>query len=232
MVIDTSALIAILFAEPGRDRLLDALSGDPVRLISAVNALETAVVVEARKGEAGGREYDLLLHRAKIDVVPFTQEHAEEARIAWRAYGKGNHPASLNFCDCCAYALAKISGEPLLFKGADFQKTDVVSALRIEVSMPAFPITLRKTYFTQGFFNVSVDYDRYLGPHNSSVEIWFENVRLMTNGVINRTAQRNGAPRIMGHTALRDCFQSRCRVGDTLDVVIESPQRIRIGKRA
>jgi ribonuclease VapC len=128
MVIDTSALIAILLREAERDRFIDAIAADPVRVISAVNGLETALVIEARKGDAGGREYDLLLHRARIDVVPFTQEHLELARSAWRKYGKGKHPASLNFCDCCAYALSKASGEPLLFKGADFRQTDATPA--------------------------------------------------------------------------------------------------------
>lgn len=87
------------------------------------------MVIEARNREPGGRELDLFLHRARIDVVAFTPDHAEAARIAWRRYGKGNHAAALNFCDCCSYALSKISGEPLLFKGDDFAKTDVVSAL-------------------------------------------------------------------------------------------------------
>lgn len=232
MVIDTSALIAILFGEADRDRLLDAISADPVRLISAINALETAVVVEARKREQGGREFDLLLHKAKIDIVSFTQEHVEEARIAWRAYGKGNHPAGLNLCDCCAYALAKISGEPLLFKGVDFRKTDAIPVLKVEAPMPTLELTLHKAYYSQGLFNVPVDFDRYFGPHNSPVEIWFESEQSPIPGIVNRTAQRNGAPRIMGHTALKNYFQSRCNVGDVLDVVIESPQRIRIRRRA
>ncbi len=130
MVIDTSALVAILLKEADRDRFIDAISSDPVRLISAVNALEAALVIEARKHEQGGRELDLLLHRARIEVVPFTTEHLEEARSAWRSYGKGNHAAGLNFCDCCAYALSKVSREPLLFKGADFQQTEIVPAMR------------------------------------------------------------------------------------------------------
>jgi ribonuclease VapC len=129
MVLDTSALLAILRKEHDRELFIAALDADSIRLISAVNALETAVVVEARKREAGGRELDLLLHRAAIGIVPFTGDHMEAARSAWRKYGKGNHPAALNFCDCCAYALAKLSGEPLLFKGFDFSKTDVPAAL-------------------------------------------------------------------------------------------------------
>ena len=83
------------------------------------------MVVEARKGDSGGRELDLLLHRAEIEIVTFTADHFEMARHAWRKFGKGNHPAGLNFCDCCSYAISKISGEPLLFKGNDFSRTDV-----------------------------------------------------------------------------------------------------------
>ncbi len=129
MVIDTSAVLTILLKEPERERFIDAMDADPVRLMSAVNALEAAIVIEARKREPGGREFDLLLHRARIDVLPFTGEHMEAARSAWRKYGRGNHAANLNICDCCAYALSRISGEPLLFKGADFTATDMVPAL-------------------------------------------------------------------------------------------------------
>jgi len=93
--------------------------------------LETGIVVEARKGEAGGRELDLLLHRAQIEIVAMTADQAELARTAWRKYGRGNHPAGLNIGDCCAYALAKYSGESLLFKGNDFSQTDIRSAVAI-----------------------------------------------------------------------------------------------------
>lgn len=130
MVIDTSAIAAILLKEADRDRFIDAIAADPVRLMSTVNALEAALVIEARKHEEGGRELDLLLHDSRIEIVPFTSEQMEEARAAWREYGKGNHPAGLNFCDCCAYALSKISGEALLFKGSDFQQTDVAAAMK------------------------------------------------------------------------------------------------------
>ena len=126
MVIDTSALAAILFKEPDRQRFLDLIGDDSIRLISSVTALEAAMVVEARKGEPGGRELDLLLHKAEIEIVTFTADHFEMARHAWRRFGKGNHRAALNFCDCCAYALSKMSSEPLLFKGMDFSRTDVV----------------------------------------------------------------------------------------------------------
>jgi ribonuclease VapC len=125
MVIDTSALLAILLGEPDAALYAEAISQDPKRLISAGTALEVMIVIEARKGEAAGRELDLLLHRSKIDIIPFDSEQAELARIAWRRFGKSNHPAGLNYGDCFAYALAKISGEALLFKGQDFNQTDI-----------------------------------------------------------------------------------------------------------
>jgi ribonuclease VapC len=125
MVLDTSALLVILLGEPEASVFADIISQDPKRLLSAGSALELMIVIEARKGEAGGRELDLLLHRAKIDIVPFDNEQAEIARTAWRRFGKSNHPAGLNYGDCFAYALAKISGERLLFKGNDFCQTDI-----------------------------------------------------------------------------------------------------------
>jgi ribonuclease VapC len=127
MVIDTSALIAILLNEPEAVQFAGAIAADARRLLSAASALETGIVIEARKGSAGGRELDLLLHRARIEVVPLTVSHVEIARDAWRRFGRGNHPAGLNFGDCCAYALAQSSGEPLLFKGQDFAGTDIRS---------------------------------------------------------------------------------------------------------
>ena len=129
MVIDTSALIAILFGEPEALPFTRALVDETLKLISSFNALETGIVVEARKGEAGGREFDLLMHRAQIEIVAMNADQAELARAAWRKYGKGNHPAGLNVGDCCAYALAKYSGEPLLFKGDDFNQTDIQAAV-------------------------------------------------------------------------------------------------------
>lgn len=125
MVIDTSTLLAIFLAEPERKRFLDLIVESPRRLISAANALETGIVLEARRGEAAGREFDLFVVRANLDVVSVDAEQVEIARSAWRKYGKGRHPAALNFGDCFAYALAKSSGEPLLAKGADFARTDV-----------------------------------------------------------------------------------------------------------
>ena len=129
MVVDTSALIAILFGEPETESFVQALTDDPKKMISAFNALESAIVIEAKKGEAGGRELDLLLHRARIEIVALNVDQVEIALTTWRKYGKGKHPAGLNIGDCCAYALAKYSGEPLLFKGKDFSQTDIRSVI-------------------------------------------------------------------------------------------------------
>jgi ribonuclease VapC len=126
MVLDSSAVIAILFDEAERSALTSAIERDPRRLISAANLLETAVVAEARRGEQAGRELDLLLHRAEVQTVPVDADQVRIARSAWRRFGKGRHPAALNFGDCFAYALASATGEPLLFKGEDFGYTDVV----------------------------------------------------------------------------------------------------------
>ena len=125
MVLDTSALLAVLMNEPEAAACAVAIDADPVRLLSAANLVETSIVIEARVGEAGGRELDLLLHKATIDIVPVDADQAELARHAYRQFGKGRHPAGLNYGDCFAYALAQSVGEPLLCKGDDFSKTDV-----------------------------------------------------------------------------------------------------------
>jgi len=125
MVLDTSALLALLLDEPEAEEFRTALEEDTTRLVSAATLLETAVVIEARKGDPGGRELDLLMHKAEIVVVPVDAGHVAEERRAFRRFGKGRHTAGLNFGDVFAYALARIAGEPLLFKGDDFAKTDV-----------------------------------------------------------------------------------------------------------
>jgi ribonuclease VapC len=125
MVLDTSAVLAVLFDEAEADKIEAAIEADPIRLMSTASALEVAIVVEARYGEPGGRELDLLLHRAGIDLVSFDLAQVELARRAYRRFGKGKHPAGLNFGDCFAYALSRRSGEPLLFTGGDFARTDV-----------------------------------------------------------------------------------------------------------
>jgi ribonuclease VapC len=125
MVVDTSALLAIFLAEPERKRFLQLIVEERAKLISAANVFETGIVLEARRGEAAGREFDLFMVRANLEVISVDAEQIDIARSAWRRYGKGRHPAGLNFGDCFAYALAKSSGEPLLAKGADFIQTDI-----------------------------------------------------------------------------------------------------------
>lgn len=130
MVIDSSVLIAILSAEADSEKYEAAIDEDSIRIVSAATVLETAIVVENRLGEAGGRELDTLLYRVPIQIVDVTAEQIEVARYAYRKYGKGRHRAGLNFGDCFSYALSKVSGEPLLFKGEDFAETDVRAALQ------------------------------------------------------------------------------------------------------
>ncbi len=125
MVIDTSALLAVLLNEPEAPSVQAAIDRDPIRLMAPPSALEAAIVIERRFGEADGRELDLLLHKAGIELVPFDGEQMELARHAYRCFGKGRHRAGLNFGDCFAYALSHRSGEPLLFVGDDFSRTDV-----------------------------------------------------------------------------------------------------------
>jgi ribonuclease VapC len=125
MVLDTSALLALLLDEPEAEAFRAAVDDDDTRLVSAATLLETAVVIEARKGEPAGRELDLLIHKAEMVVVAVDADHVAEARRAYRRFGRGHHAAGLNFGDVFAYALSRISGEPLLFKGDDFAKTDV-----------------------------------------------------------------------------------------------------------
>lgn len=129
MVIDSSALLAILLQEPEAAALAAAIHNDPVRLISAATLLETAMVIEARRWPDGGRELDLLIYRMQAELVAFSPEQAEVAREAFRKFGKGRHPAGLNFGDCIAYALAQTAAQPLLFNGGAFSRTDVMAAL-------------------------------------------------------------------------------------------------------
>ncbi len=130
MVVDTSALIAILRLEPEAPALAAALAVSNDSKISAANYLEPAVVVDRSGDPVASRRFDELMNTASIRVVAFDLEQAEVARQAYRDYGKGTrHPAQLNFGDCFAYALARTAGEPLLFKGDDFSRTDIHSAL-------------------------------------------------------------------------------------------------------
>jgi ribonuclease VapC len=127
MVVDTSALIALLSMEPESARLAVALESDATRLISAATVVEAGLVIESRYGPVGGRELDLLIAKAGLSTEAVTAEQADVARDAWRRYGKGRHSAGLNFGDCFSYALAKVTGEPLLFKGDDFTHTDIAA---------------------------------------------------------------------------------------------------------
>jgi len=127
MVIDSSALLAILLGEPEADRFARLVALDPRRLASAVSALETAIVIYARKGPAGVRELDLIIQAGGVTIVSLDAEQVLGARAAHEKYGKGHHPAALNLGDCCTYALAHSSGQPLLFKGDDFARTDVAA---------------------------------------------------------------------------------------------------------
>jgi ribonuclease VapC len=129
MVIDASALVAMLNDGPEAGQLEAAVEADPVRLMSTASYLEAAIVIETRFGEAGGRELDLWLHRAAVDLVSVDVDQADAARVAYRTYGKGRRRAGLNYGDCFSYALAKVSGQPLLFIGEDFTHTDIGAVL-------------------------------------------------------------------------------------------------------
>ena len=128
MIVDSSALLAVLFREPDAERYEAALGVAPVCRMSLANVFEASIVWESRGGAAAGHEFDLFMEQVGIEMVPVTAAHVAEARQAWRRFGEGNHPAALNFGDCFAYALAAVAGEPLLFKGEDFALTDIEAA--------------------------------------------------------------------------------------------------------
>ena len=125
MIVDTSAILAILFGEREARRCDEAIAQAPRCRMSAVSFLEAAIVLESRSGAEAGHELDAFLEAAAIDLAPVTPDQAAAARRAWRRFGKGNHPAGLNFGDCFSYALAEAVREPLLFKGDDFARTDI-----------------------------------------------------------------------------------------------------------
>ncbi len=132
MIVDTSALIAILRDEPEASAMAQAIEEATQRQISAANWLEAAAVIDGSRDPVASRQFDDLIRVARILVAPVTEQQALIARAAYRDFGKGSgHPAGLNFGDCFAYALAKYTGEPLLFKGRDFAHTDIVPALRL-----------------------------------------------------------------------------------------------------
>lgn len=129
MVIDTSALIAILTGEPDAERYEGAIDRDASRLMSVASILEAAIVLEKRFGQEGAGALDEILRRLPIEAMPVDSDQLEWARCAHHMFGRGHHPAALNFGDCFSYALAKTTGEPLLYKGSDFSRTDMRSAL-------------------------------------------------------------------------------------------------------
>lgn len=130
MIVDTSALIAILRDEPDAGAIGEALARPEVRRMSAVSYVEAAVVVDGNRNPVLSRRFDDLLRDVEIAVAPVTLNQARIAREAYRDFGKGRHRAGLNLGDCFAYALAKEAGEPLLFKGDDFCHTDVAPVSR------------------------------------------------------------------------------------------------------
>jgi ribonuclease VapC len=130
IVVDSSALVAIMRGEPEAGLFLETIASADALLLSPVNYLETSMVLAGPKGDAAvWHPLEAFLVRANIAVAPFDQEQARAAREAFLRFGKGRHPAALNFGDCAAYALAKARRAPLLFKGEDFSKTDIAPAL-------------------------------------------------------------------------------------------------------
>ena len=125
MIVDSSALVAIVLKEPGWEDLLARIGEASSVAIGAPTLAETGAVLTARLGTQAPRLLRTLIDEADIDVVPFVEEHARAAMDAFSRYGKGRHPAGLDFGDCLTYAVAKLSGEPLLFVGNDFSKTDL-----------------------------------------------------------------------------------------------------------
>lgn len=138
MVIDTSALIAILEQEQDAGLLAEALAADATRLISAATLVEAGLVIVARRGVPGGDKLDRLLRELNVETVPITVEHARLAREGFLCYGKGRHTARLNYGDCFVYALAKLSGHAILCKGGDFSQTDA-SVVPVPVTPPTAP---------------------------------------------------------------------------------------------
>jgi ribonuclease VapC len=128
MVLDSSAILAILLDEPERATFTRLVEEDQRRLVSAATLVEVSIVIESRKGEPGRRLLERFLELTAAEIKPLTADHADLACDAFRRYGTGRHPAGLNFGDVFAYVLAKTAGEPLLFKGNDFTRTDIASA--------------------------------------------------------------------------------------------------------
>jgi ribonuclease VapC len=125
MILDTSAVSAIFFGEPESNHFTQIIHSADICRMSAVNFVELCMVIEGQLGAEAGRQLDMFVRRAEIEIEVVTVEQAHLARQAFLDFGKGRHPAQLNFGDCFAYALAKVTGEALLFKGMDFSETDI-----------------------------------------------------------------------------------------------------------
>ncbi len=125
MVVDTSALLAILLGEPETRSFVDKIDTARTRLLSSASFIESSIILERRKGDVGVMILDNFISRSNMEIVAIDTDQTEIARTAFRRFGKGRHRAGLNFGDCFSYALAKATGEPLLFKGNDFQHTDI-----------------------------------------------------------------------------------------------------------
>jgi ribonuclease VapC len=135
VIIDTSAIIAILRDEPEAMSFARAIADATIRRVSAINFVESAVVIDASHDPIATRRFDDFIREANISVEPVTIDQAQIARAAYRDFGKGSgHPARLNFGDCFAYALSKSLGEPLLYKGGDFAHTDITPTFRADLS--------------------------------------------------------------------------------------------------
>ena len=128
MILDTSAILAIVFREPEQDEFLGKIGAASIVGVGAPTLVETGIVLAARLGERGYRSLSLMVERAGIVVISFDPPHSHLAMGAWLRFGRGRHPAGLNFGDCLAYATARLAGRPLLCKGDDFSKTDLVLA--------------------------------------------------------------------------------------------------------
>lgn len=132
MILDTSALVAILYREPEAAEFAHLIHDADICRISVANYVELSMVVESQLGPEAGRQAETFLRRAGVVIEPISLAHGEIARQAFLDFGKGRHPAGLNFGDCFAYALSKATGEPLLFKGSEFSRTDIDSACNLD----------------------------------------------------------------------------------------------------
>ncbi len=128
MVLDSSAIVAIHLREPGHERLIDRIDAAEVVVVGVPTLLETAMVLTARLGQDARPMIFAFLRRLEAEVVPFNEEHMDAAATAFIRFGRGRHPAALNFGDCMSYAVASVSGMPLLFTGQDFSRTDIAQA--------------------------------------------------------------------------------------------------------